>query len=293
VKGIILAGGNGTRLWPITKAMNKHLLPIYDKPMIYYPISTLLLAGVNKICIITRPEDLNAFQSLLGDGSQWGVDITYNLQKKPEGIAQAFLIAREFIGNDDVVLILGDNIFHGNGFINKLKTGVENLYNGFSSIYTYNVVDPKRFGVVEFDGRGNIIGIEEKPNNPKSNNAVTGLYFYTNDVIELVKRLVPSERGELEITSLNNLFIKDRKLKSIDLGRGFAWLDTGTYESLLDAASFIATLEKRQGLKISVPDEIAFRMGLIDSDKLLITLRSYGDSPYGAYLNQLTSKYEE
>jgi glucose-1-phosphate thymidylyltransferase len=293
MKGIILAGGYGSRLWPITKSINKHLLPIYDKPMVYYPISTLMLAGLIEICIITRPEDIELFQYLLGDGSQWGIRITYKIQEKPEGIAQAFLIAREFIGKEDVVLILGDNIFYGNGLIDKIKQGVDNQKKGFSSIYTYHVVDPERFGVAEFDAHGNVISLEEKPDNPKSNYAVTGIYFYTNDVVEKVKQLSPSKRGELEITDLNKLYLNNGKLKSVQMGRGFAWLDTGTFESLLEAASFIATIEKRQGFKISVPEEIAYRLKLIDDKTLILASQSYGKSPYGNYLRSLIGKHEK
>ena len=293
MKVIILAGGSGSRLWPITKSVNKHLLAIYDKPMIYYPISTLLLAGVTEICIITRPEDKEMFQYLLGDGSQWGIRFTYEIQDKPEGIAQAFLIAREFIGKEDVVLILGDNIFYGNGLIDKVNQGVENQKNGFSSIYTYHVVDSERFGVAEFDSHGNVISLEEKPENPKSNYAVTGIYFYTNDVVEMVKQLSPSKRGELEVTDLNMLYLNKGKLKSVQMGRGFAWLDTGTFESLLEAASFIATIEKRQGFKISVPEEIAYRLKLIDDETLVLASKTYGKSHYGDYLRSLIGKHEK
>jgi glucose-1-phosphate thymidylyltransferase len=293
MKGIILAGGSGSRLWPITKSINKHLLAIYDKPMIYYPISTLMLAGVTEICIITRPEDREKFQSLLSDGSQWGIRFTYEIQEKPEGIAQALMIAKEFIGKEDVVLILGDNIFYGNGLIDKVKQGVENQKNGLSSIYTYHVVDPQRFGIAEFDAHGNVISLEEKPDNPKSNYAVTGIYFYTNDVVEKVNQLSPSKRGELEITDLNKLYLDKGKLKSVQMGRGFAWLDTGTFESLLDAASFISTIEKRQGFKISVPEEIAYRLKLIDDETLILSSQRYGKSPYGDYLRGLIRKHEK
>jgi glucose-1-phosphate thymidylyltransferase len=293
MKGIILAGGTGTRLWPISKSVNKHLLPIYDKPMIYYPISTLLLAGIVDICLITRPEDKEIFYNLLGHGDQWGVQFTYKIQDKPEGIAQAFLIARDFIEDEDVVLILGDNIFYGNGLINKIKQGVENLKTGFSSIYTYHVADPHRFGVVEFDSFGNVISIEEKPSEPKSNFVVTGIYIYTNDVIDIVKQLTPSKRGEFEITDLNSLYIAKGRLKSILLGRGFAWLDTGTFDSLLEAASFIATIEKIQGIKISVPEEIAFSLSLIDYEELIIASKRYGKSPYGKYIRNLVGNNEE
>jgi glucose-1-phosphate thymidylyltransferase len=292
MKGIIMAGGSGTRLWPLTITVNKHLLAIYDKPMVYYPISTLLLAGITEICLITRPEDKETFYSLLGDGSVWGIRFTYEVQAKPEGIPQAFFIARKFIGKEDVVLILGDNIFYGNGLIDKVKRGIENQKNGFSSIYTYHVVDPERFGVAELDSHGNVIGLEEKPANPKSNYAVTGIYFYTNDVVEKVRQLSPSKRGELEITDLNKLYLDKGKLKSVQIGRGFAWLDTGTFESLLEAASFIATIEKRQGFKISVPEEIAYRLKLIDDETLILASQRYGKSPYGDYLRSLIGKHE-
>jgi len=261
--------------------------------MIYYPISTLLLAGIVEFFIITRPEDISLFQSLLGNGNQWGVQIKYGIQENPNGIAQALLIANEFIGQEDVVLILGDNIFYGNGLIDKLKQGIVNLENGFNSIYTYHVMDPQRFGIAEFDDHGNLICLEEKPKVPRSNLAITGIYFYKNEAIEMVKKLIPSQRGELEITDLNKLFLSMGKLKSVHLGRGFAWLDTGTFDSLLEAASFIYTIENRQGFKISVPEEIAFRLNLIDEGKLNEASRRYGNSPYGDYLRLISYKYEK
>lgn len=290
MKGIVLAGGTGSRLWPITKSINKHLLPIYDKPMVFYPISVLMLAGIKDILLVTRSEDLNLFRQLLADGLDWGIHIEYGIQERPEGIAQAFHIAENFIGSDDVVLILGDNIFFGNGLIGKLSTGLSNLKQGFSSIFAYRVEDPQRFGVVEFDKSNKVLSIEEKPIKPKSNYAVTGLYFYKNNVSEYSKELKPSARGELEITDLNNLYLKNERLRCVILGRGFAWLDTGTYSSLLDAASFVSTIEKRQGFKISVPEEIAYRKGFITKLKLLSLAQTYGSSAYGKYLIRLTEE---
>lgn len=292
MKGIVLAGGTGSRLWPITKSINKHLLPIYDKPMVFYPISVLMLAGIKEILVITKSEDLPLFQRLLSDGSDWGIRISYEIQEKPEGIAQAFLIGETFIAMDDVVLILGDNIFYGNGFVESLNQGINYLESGFSSIYAYRVEDPQRFGVVEFDANNNANSIEEKPDEPKSNYAVTGLYFYTKGVVELVRKLTPSKRGELEITDLNKLYLNQGLLKCIILGRGFAWLDTGTNESLLDAASFISTIENRQGYKISVPEEVAFRKGWITIDQLICLAQNYGHSGYGKYLLRLVDEYE-
>lgn len=287
----MLAGGTGSRLWPITKSINKHLLPIYDKPMIYYPISVLMLAGIKDILLITTSKDLPLFKQLLMDGSDWGIQINYKVQEKPEGIAQAFLIAEDFICEEDVVLILGDNIFYGNGLIEKLNQGVFNLSLGFSTIYAYKVEDPKRFGIVEFDQSNFIKSIEEKPNNPKSSHAVTGLYFYNKKVVGLAKTLSPSKRGELEITDLNKLYLNLGQLKCITLGRGFAWLDTGTNNSLLDAASFISTIENRQGYKISVPEEIAFRQGWISSNELILLANSCGNSKYGKYLLKIIDEY--
>jgi glucose-1-phosphate thymidylyltransferase len=287
MKGIVLAGGTGSRLWPITKSVNKHLLPIYDKPMIFYPISVLMMADIKDILIITKSEDLSAFVALLSDGTDWGINISYSIQEKPEGIAQAFLIGEDFINEDDVVLILGDNIFYGNGLTEKLKIGIENLKSGFSSIYSYRVEDPQRFGVVEFDDKNNVKSIEEKPLKPRSWYAVTGLYFYKKDVVHLAKNLAPSSRGELEITDLNKLYLQNGSLKCVTLGRGFAWLDTGTNNSLLEAATFISTIEKRQGYKISAPEEIAYRMGFINELKLRELGENYGTSPYGKYLLRL------
>lgn len=293
MKGIVLAGGTGSRLWPITKSVNKHLLAIYDKPMVFYPISCLMLAGIVDILLISRPQDLPLFLQLLGDGSAWGIKISYACQDQPNGIAQAFLIAEEFIGEDDVALALGDNIFYGNGFVDKLKAAKENLKQGYSSIFAYSVDDPERFGVVNYDQHGDVLGIEEKPNEPKSNYAVTGLYFYTNDVVDFAKQLSPSERGELEITDINKKYLQLKKLRAISLGRGFAWLDTGTFESLLEASSFIATLEKRQGFKVLAPEEIAFRMGYISKEQLSELILGYGNSPYANYLKRLMRENNE
>lgn len=290
MKGILLAGGTGSRLWPITKILNKHLLAIYDKPMIYYSLSTLLLSGVKQILLISSPDDIDQFEHLFGDGSSFGIKISYAVQNRPEGIAQAFIIAKDFIGDSDVVLVLGDNIFFGNGLIDKLKLAQNNLKNNNSTIFTYQVNDPNRFGVAEINDFGKVISIEEKPTKPKSNHAVTGLYFYTNKVVNIAKGLKPSLRGELEITDINSSFLKLGELNSVSLGRGYAWLDTGTQESLLDAASFVYTLEKRQGYKISVPEEISFRLGYINKEKLLTLAENYGVSPYGLYLKKIAEE---
>lgn len=290
MKGILLAGGTGSRLWPITKILNKHLLAIYDKPMIYYSLSTLLLSGVKQILLISSPDDIDQFEHLFGDGSSFGIKISYAVQNRPEGIAQAFTIAEDFIGDSDVVLVLGDNIFFGNGLIDKLKLAQNNLKNNNSTIFTYQVKDPNRFGVAEINDFGKVISIEEKPTKPKSNHAVTGLYFYTNKVVNIAKGLKPSLRGELEITDINSSFLKLGELNSVSLGRGYAWLDTGTQESLLDAASFVYTLEKRQGYKISVPEEISFRLGYINKEKLLTLAENYGVSPYGLYLKKIAEE---
>lgn len=285
MKGIILAGGTGTRLYPLTMVTSKQLLPIYDKPMIYYPISTLMLAGIKDILIISTPQDIHNFERLLGDGSRYGINLYYKVQPSPDGLAQAFIIGEEFIGNDSVAMILGDNIFHGNGFTNLLKKAGENV--GRATIFGYYVEDPERFGVVEFDDDGKAISIEEKPKNPKSNYAVTGLYFYDNNVCEYAKSLKPSDRGELEITDLNNIYLKQGKLDVITLGRGYGWLDTGTVDSLSEASEYVRVLEKRQGLKISCLEEISYKNGWIDRDSLIESANVYGKSPYGKHLRNV------
>jgi len=287
MKGIILAGGSGTRLYPITKGVSKQLLPVYDKPMIYYPLSVLMLAGIQEILIISTPEDLPNFEKLLGDGSEIGLQLSYKEQPSPDGLAQAFIIGAKFIGNDDVCLVLGDNIFYGYGFSGILKNAIKNVSEGKSTVFGYYVNDPERYGVAEFDGEGNVISIEEKPLNPKSNFAVVGLYFYTNDVVKIAKNIQPSDRGELEITSVNQEYLQQKKLKVELLGRGFTWLDTGTHDSLMEAGQFIETIEKRQGLKVACLEEIAYRMNYIDADqvkKLAIPLLK---SAYGQYLLNL------
>lgn len=287
MKGIILAGGAGTRLYPLTLVTSKQLLPIYDKPMIFYPLSTLMLAGIKDILIISTPTDLPNFERLLGDGSQFGINLSYKVQPSPDGLAQAFIIGEEFIGDDTCAMVLGDNIFYGSGFGKVLKSAVENAENGYATVFGYYVPDPKRFGIMEIDREQNILSIEEKPEDPKSNYCVTGLYFYDNKVVEYAKDVVPSERGELEITSLNNMYLEKGKLKGTILGRGFAWLDTGTMDSLLEASEFVQTLEKRQGVKISAPEEIAYRNGWISKDMLIASAEKYGKSPYGQHLKNV------
>ncbi|MEZ9470710.1 glucose-1-phosphate thymidylyltransferase RfbA [Vibrio lentus] len=288
MKGIILAGGSGTRLYPITMGVSKQLLPVYDKPMIYYPLSVLMLAGIREVLIITTPEDQASFQRLLGDGSQFGIRLEFAVQAKPEGLAQAFIIGEEFIANEPVCLVLGDNIFWGQGFTPKLLKAV-NQKEG-ATVFGYNVHDPQRFGVVEFDENKKAISIEEKPLKPKSNFAVTGLYFYDNRVVDMAKNVQPSERGELEITTLNEMYLKEGKLNVELLGRGFAWLDTGTHESLHDAASFVETIEKRQGFKVACLEEIAWFNGWICDDVLKKSADKLAKNSYGKYLQQLISK---
>ena len=288
MKGIILAGGAGTRLYPLTMVTCKQLLPVYDKPMIYYPLSTLMLAGIQDILIISTPEDTPRFEHLMGDGSQYGVHFSYKVQPSPDGLAQAFFLGEEFIGGDACAMILGDNIFYGNGFSRILKNAVKNAQeNGRATVFGYYVNDPERFGIVEFDEAGRVVSVEEKPAHPKSNYAITGLYFYPGRVSSLAKQVRPSARGELEITSLNDLYLQDGKLDVQLLGRGFAWLDTGTMDSLVDAADFVRMVEKRQGIKISAPEEIAYKNGWITKEKLLESAQRYGKSPYGQHLKQV------
>ena len=285
MKGIILAGGAGTRLYPLTMVTSKQLLPVYDKPMIYYPLSTLMLAGIQDILIISTPEDTPRFVSLLGDGSQFGIHLQYAVQPSPDGLAQAFIIGEDFIGDDSVAMILGDNIFYGNGFTSLLSEAAANKNR--ATVFGYYVEDPERFGVVEFDGKGKVLSVEEKPKDPKSNYAITGLYFYDNRVVEYAKNLKPSPRGELEITDLNRVYLERDALDVKLMGRGYAWLDTGTVDSLLDAAEFIHMIEKRQGIKISAPEEISFRKGWISKEQLLDSAAKYGKSPYGAHLRRV------
>ena len=285
MKGIILAGGSGTRLYPLTMVTSKQLLPIYDKPMIYYPLSTLMIAGIRDILIISTPGDLPNFERLLGNGSRYGINLSYKVQPSPDGLAQAFIIGEEFIGNDSCAMILGDNIFHGNGLTNLLHKAVKNK--GRATVFGYYVEEPERFGVVEFNEDGRAISIEEKPQNPKSNYAVTGLYFYDNNVCEYAKSLKPSARGELEITDLNNIYLKQGKLDVITLGRGYGWLDTGTVDSLSEAAEYVRVLENRQGLKISCLEEIAYKNGWINKESLLESAYLYGKSPYGKHLKNV------
>ena len=285
MKAILLAGGNGSRLFPVTKAVSKQLLPVYDKPMVYYPLSVLLLAGIQDILIISTPRDISQYQTLLGDGSQWGVSLQYKVQDQPNGLAEAFILGEEFIGNDPVCLILGDNIFYSDGFSSLLKTVVERTTSSQkATIFGYTVNDPQRYGVIEYDHDGNAISIEEKPEHPKSNQAVVGLYFYPNTVVEIAKKITPSARGELEITAVNQYFLDKRGLQVELLGRGFAWLDTGTHESLLEAGQFIHTIEKRQGLKVGCLEEIAFEKGFITQAKLLESAEKMKQTEYGTYL---------
>jgi glucose-1-phosphate thymidylyltransferase len=287
MKGIILAGGSGTRLYPITKAISKQLLPVYDKPMIYYPLSVLMLAGIQEILIISTPEDLPNFKKLLGNGSNLGLTLSYKEQPSPDGLAQAFIIGEEFIGNDNVCLVLGDNIFYGYGFSGTLRNAIKNIDEGKSTVFGYYVNDPERYGVAEFDVNGNVISIEEKPQSPASNYAVVGLYFYTNDVVKISKNIKPSDRGELEITSVNQQYLKQKRLKVELLGRGFAWLDTGTHDSLMEAGQFIETIEKRQGLKVACLEEIAYRMNYINANQVRNLAKPLSKNGYGQYLLNL------
>ena len=289
MKGIILAGGAGTRLYPLTMVTSKQLLPVYDKPMIYYPLSTLMLAGIKDILIISTPEDTPRFEHLLGNGKQFGIQLSYKVQPSPDGLAQAFIIGEEFIGDDACAMVLGDNIFYGNGFSHMLKQVVEEADSGKATVFGYYVRDPKRFGIVEFDENGRVVSVEEKPKEPKSNYAITGLYCYPAGVSELAKQVKPSSRGELEITTLNDMYLKQNRLSVKLLGRGFAWLDTGTMDSLVDAADFVRMVEQRQGVKISAPEEIAFRFGWITKAELLKTAAKYGKSPYGEHLKAVAS----
>lgn len=287
MKGIILAGGSGTRLYPLTMVTSKQLLPVYDKPMIYYPLSVLMLAGIKDILIISTPTDLPNFEKLLGNGSEFGIDLSYAEQPSPDGLAQAFIIGEEFIGDDNVAMILGDNIYYGNGFTSILKEAAENTQNGKATIFGYYVHDPERFGIVEFDNEGKVISVEEKPQNPKSNYCITGLYFYDNRVVEFAKKVQPSTREELEITDLNRMYLEDGTLSVKLLGRGYAWLDTGTMDSLVEAAEFVQILEKRQSIKISALEEIAYHNEWIDKQTLLASAEKYGKSPYGEHLKKV------
>lgn len=288
MKGIILAGGAGTRLYPLTMVTSKQLLPVYDKPMIYYPLSTLMLAKIKEILIISTPEDTPRFEELLGDGHQFGVNLSYAVQPSPDGLAQAFLIGEDFLQGDACALVLGDNIFYGNGLVHKLQSAVESVERGNATVFGYYVDDPERFGVVEFEEDNKVLSIEEKPVKPKSNYAVTGLYFYPSGVSEIAKKVQPSARGELEITSLNQIYLNNQALSVEILGRGFAWMDTGTMDSLIDAAEFIRMVEKRQGLKVSAPEEIAYRYKWISRNELLSSAERYGKSPYGQHLRAVS-----
>lgn len=284
MKGIILAGGAGTRLYPLTMVTSKQLLPVYDKPMIYYPLSTLMLAGIRDILIISTPEDIPRFERLLGDGIQFGISLSYCVQPSPDGLAQAFILGEEFIGSDACAMVLGDNIFYGNHFSEMLKDATHSAESGIATVFGYYVNDPERFGIVEFDDTGKVISVEEKPKEPKSNYAITGLYFYPAGVSSMAKDVKPSDRGELEITTLNDMYLRIDKLSVELLGRGFAWIDTGTVDSLVDAADFVRMIEQRQGVKISAPEEIAYRYEWISKEKLIESASRYGKSPYGEHL---------
>lgn len=287
MKGIILAGGSGTRLYPLTRVTSKQLLPIYDKPMIYYPLSTLMLAGIRDILIISTPTDTPRFRELLGDGGNFGINLTYAVQPSPDGLAQAFIIGKEFIGGDSCAMVLGDNIFYGGWFRKNLYEAVQNAENGEATIFGYYVKDPERFGIVEFDKNKKVISVEEKPQKPKSNYCITGLYFYPAGVSEMAENVKPSARGELEITTLNDMYLQQDRLKAQILGRGFAWLDTGTMDSLMDAASFVQTVQNRQGVVISAPEEIAYHEGWISKEELMQSANLYGKSPYGEHLRRV------
>ena len=289
MKGIILAGGSGTRLYPITKGVSKQLLPVYDKPMVYYPLSTLMLSGIREILLISTPEDITMYERLLGNGADWGIQITYKIQPSPDGLAQAFLLGESFIGTDDVCLVLGDNIFYGYGFSGMLNESVELVKREKKAIiFGYVVSDPERYGVAEMDKEGNVLSLEEKPITPKSNYAVVGLYFYPNSVIEIAKNIKPSPRGELEITTVNQEYMNMKQLKLSTMGRGFAWLDTGTHNSLIQASNFIETIETRQGLKVACPEEIAYRNGWISKEQLIALAQPMLKNQYGQYLLRLT-----
>ena len=290
MKGIVLAGGSGTRLFPITKGVSKQLLPVYDKPMIYYPLSVLMLAGIKEILIISTSEDLPNFEKLLGSGKDLGIQLSYKDQPSPDGLAQAFILGEDFVGSDDVCLVLGDNIFYGSGFSGMLQNAKKNLLERKSTVFGYYVKDPERFGVAEFDNNGNVISIEEKPENPKSNFAVVGLYFYTNEVIQIAKNVKPSNRGELEITSVNQVYLSQNNLKVELLGRGFAWLDTGTHDSLLEAGQFIESIEKRKGLKVACLEEIAYRMEYINAEQVKKLAQPLKKNDYGKYLLNMIKK---
>ena len=287
MKGIILAGGSGTRLYPLTMVTSKQLLPVYDKPMIYYPLSTLMLAGIRDILVISTPTDTPRFQQLLGDGSQFGISLQYAVQPSPDGLAQAFLIGEDFIGGEPCAMVLGDNIFYGNGFSAMLREAVANAENGLATIFGYFVNDPERFGIVEFDPNGKVLSVEEKPKNPKSNYCITGLYFYDKRVCEMAKQVKPSARGELEITTLNDMYLQDGSLRAKIMGRGFAWLDTGTMDTLIEAGSFVQMIERRQSIKIAALEEIAYHKGWISREKLLESAERYGKSPYGEHLKRV------
>ena len=287
MKGIVLAGGSGTRLYPLTMITSKQLLPIYDKPMVYYPISTLMLAGIKDILIISTPRDLPNFKNLLGDGSNYGINLSYKEQPSPDGLAQAFILGEEFIGDDCCAMVLGDNIFYGSGFSRRLRQAAENAVNGRTTIFGYYVNDPERFGIVEFDAEGKVLSLEEKPQNPKSHYCITGLYFYSKDVVAKAKQVKPSARGELEITSLNQIYLDEQLLDVQILGRGFAWMDTGTVESLWDACNFVRMVQKRQGVEISAPEEIAYKNGWITKEQLLLSAEKYENSSYGRHLRRV------